>query len=660
MKFYASLAINNLKKNYHLYLPFIVITSFLFMISLVLLNLGKSTSFINDYNWRAPFDFYSIFSMSGIIMLIMTWIVAWYAHSFIIQQRGSQFGLYQVIGFSKFQLAKMLFCENFFCWILILFFGNLFGLFCSQLGYMVLVRLLNGKTQIFWRLRIVTFFVEAIAITMIFTFLQFYDLFWLWRHHPLKMIKMNSIDSKKPKNRWLLLILGTFCLAFAYFLALTSHHPIQVWGNFLISIILVIIGTYLLYIAGSIFILKGLQKWRSYYYQPQHFIAIGNLLTRLKQNGAGLASIAILMTMALVTTSSTTMFIFSYQQLIKLQIPTDIVYTTYDGESGVISSVKNSAKRSGVKIIKDESLKNIESSFMRISQNQILPLNFNLSSLWLSSSKDRVVNFNLAIFPNNKQNLSSKDVIVYNLHNYQYSTIKIGKKNFNVKKRLKQFPLTLEKDWTCRENEVYLFFKNKKVLFQAAHELMPENNMNYSLLEYHYLTIKGSYRQQKKMKLLLKGTNINFRLLISNLTFYPIICNLLIAGILLSLSFVIITLLILYFKQLSEGYADAKRYATLRRVGLANFEIKKTIKRQLLIMFYLPLFTATVHLFFAFPLINTLFKSFGVNKPQLLLVINLVVLGLFSLIYIAIDHLTSGVYYHIVIKYRHLNNSFFD
>ncbi|MCT6893267.1 MAG: hypothetical protein M3Z38_04120 [Bombilactobacillus mellifer] len=660
MKFYASLAVNNLKKNYHLYLPFIIINSFLFMISLVLLNLGGSTYFINDYNWRSPFDFYGIFSMSGIIMIIMTWIVAWYAHSFIIQQRGSQFGLYQVIGFSKFQLAKMLFCENFFCWILILFFGNLFGLFCSQLGYMVLVRLLNGKTQIFWHLRIVTFFVEAIAITMIFAFLEFYDLFWLWRHHPLKMIKMNGIDSKKPKNRWLLLILGTFCLAFAYFLALTSRQPILVWSNFLISIILVIIGTYLLYIAGSIFILKGLQKWRNYYYQPQHFIAIGNLLTRLKQNGAGLASIAILMTMALVTISSTTMLIFSYQQLIKIQIPTDIVYTNYNGGPSSISLVKKSAKRSGVKIIKDESLKSIETSFMKISQNQIVPLNLNLSSLWLLSSKDRVVNFKLAILPNNKLNLSSKDVIGYNLHNYQYSTIKIGNKKFNIKKRLKQFPLTLEKDWACRENEVYLFFKNKKVLLQAANELTPENNIKYSLPEYHYLTVKGSYRQQKKMKLLLKRESINFRLLISNLTLYPIICNLLIAGILLSLSFVIITLLILYFKQLSEGYADAKRYATLRRVGLANFEIKKTIKRQLLIMFYLPLFTATVHLFFAFPLINAFFKSFGVNKPQLLLVINLVVLGLFSLIYIAIDHLTSGVYYHIVIKYRRLNNSFFD
>lgn len=672
MKFYFSLAANNLRKNYRIYLPFLLILTALMMVTLMLLNMGISVYFKNHLFIVSSEFSNNLFIFGSIVLMIMTGMVAWYATSFIMQQRAPEFGLYQVVGFSKMQLAKMLIWENLICWALTLFFGTISGIFCSRLGYLVLARLLYGKRQFNWVISNWTFLIVAGGITLIYLFLQVYASFWLWRHHPLKMMKTTEIGEKELKINWIELFIGLGCLIFGYYLALNLRDSVGIWLFFFGAVLLVIIGTYLLYLAGSTFILKGLQHWHKYYYQPRHFIAIGNLLTRLKQHGAGLASIAILMTMALVTVLITTMIALNTDKMIAAQIPADLVYSDIINVKATPAHTKQkltrAAQASGVKITRIEHGQIFSVGYAAVDQDRIRNATFRDNSLGrLTQNYFYWLNFliqddDLQIKTDDLK-LKPDEIILYHPRGYHFSTIKLGSQVFKVKKVFRRYNGIIPNITGYQNNQLFLTFANKQVLFKAVRALRPGVNQQQladNFRQTYYLTLKGSQEQQIKMNKKIGGGSYSFRLLDRNLFYFPVIYSLLMNGIILSVAFVGITLLILYFKQLSEGYADAKRYATLRRVGLSDQEIKQMIERQLLLMFYLPLLTATMHIIFAFPLINRLLASIGIHNFPLLFLLTFGVLGIFSLLYVAIEHLTGNVYYRIVMQYRQLNNPFFN
>ncbi|BDR59502.1 ABC transporter permease [Xylocopilactobacillus apicola] len=549
-------------------------------------------------------------------MLLMTVLIAWYANSYTLNYRSQQLRLFSVIGFSKREMSKMFFFEKILCLGLTLLLGTIGSLSFARLGYLVVARMLKITLKRGFGLSLQAFMIADLAVVLIFIFLFFLDLIWIQRHNPLTPA---IVDQREPKTRWFMLIFGFWSIILGYYLAVTLKDPIDAIQYFFIAVMLVIVGTYFIFIAGSIFVLKFLRGRRSYYYRPQHFIRIGNLLTRMKQNGAGLASITILITMTLVTVISTVALFLGQNQMITAQSPVDLQYTVGNNQSDPTPIIYAAAQKSGVEIKTHDILK-----MTPILMDVIGLHHYDVHGVLLAD-------FNRMAKTTEK--LTPNEVIIVKEDGYEGSSLKIDNQEFRVKRVFRKFPNV---KWQVGHDTIYLIFAMKEKTDETQ----------------HFLTLKGS--DQKQLALfnnLPDGINVqskavtkdNIRIMMNGLLFIGILCG---------SAFVLITFLILYYKQLSEAFEDVLRYQTLLRVGLAQSEIKKNIVSQLRVLFYLPLATAMIHLLFALPFIQRVLSNWGLKSKLNFMLIGLGVLITFALMYRLMGKLTMKVYYRIIFKRR--------
>lgn len=350
MMFYLRLARTNLRANSRIFLPFMLAVSFLVAVNVVILNsYYASPTLFAEFGAKTA---QQLFVLGSIVIFVMSVILAWYANGFLLKQRTRQLAVYNLIGFGRRELTQMLLAEQLACFGVSLVLGLISGVAFARLGYLGLARLLNLASAPGFGLNGNALLLALIELIVIFVLLDLRDLVWVMRHRPLALLQAAKAGEREPKTRWLWALIGVVCLASGYYLALTITNPIKALFSFFIAVILVVIGTFALFIAGSVFILKWLRRRPHYYYQPQHFINVSNMLYRMKQNGAGLAAITILITMTMLTIGTTVTLFVGVDGMVKTEAPTDLA-VTYNVRAGqqekLAGAIKRTAAASGIK-----------------------------------------------------------------------------------------------------------------------------------------------------------------------------------------------------------------------------------------------------------------------------------------------------------------------
>ncbi|ONN74750.1 ABC transporter permease [Lacticaseibacillus rhamnosus] len=652
MKFYFKLAATNLKADRRLFVPFVITTSFLMAINLIMLNAYTSSDVLFRQFGQAAGK--SLFSFGSMTTAIISVILIIYANNFLRKQRIRQLGLYNIIGFGKRELSKMMATEKLLLLLTTLLCGGILGTVLSRLSYLTLAKMLHVNHNLDFGLSQTAFSIAELITIGLFIVLMLVDEFWLLRKHPIELVREQNAGEREPKTKWLTLIVSIASLAAGYTIAVTVKNPLQAMSLFFFAVVLVIVGTYGLFTSGSVFVLKWLRHRKNYYYKPKHFINVSNLLYRMQQNGAGLASIAILVTMTLITLATTATLFFGIHEIVNSQTPVDLAYSINPKRPDAANQLRTLAKTHHVKIHSMRTFTGPSSTLALLEKNKLDsqanfngPFSFNNAR---SVQLMTVENYNR--YTGKHVALNHDEVLIYASNHYQPATLRIGKQTYHVAKQVTSFPNAPK---TFIPN-LFVALPSDAQLLTALHALYPKRSMallKADVTTNQDVTLSGSHANQVKLYHAVVKSGIALPESVqSRAANYDdtasMMSSFLFLGVVFGVTFILATLLILYYKQLAEGYADARRYTILQRVGLSLREVRATINSQLLTLFYLPLIVAAIHVGFALPFVQRIMMLFGLPDWQFFLTVSLITLAIFAVIYVLMYRLTGNVYYRIV------------
>ncbi|KRM55359.1 FtsX-like permease family protein [Lacticaseibacillus sharpeae] len=666
--FYFRLAATNIRAHKRIFVPFLLATTLLTVMNVVMLSVHADAGAIFANNSEGIQAVASeMFKYGAYVMMVFAVILAWYANSFLLKQRTKQLALYSVIGFGKRELRLMTAAELLICLIITLICGSVFGAAFSRLSYLALGKMLGVPANVAFGVNPVPIAEVAGIMALIFLWLMLLDANWLRRHRPLEMLQAVSAGEREPKTRWLMLILGVLTLGAGYAAAIGITNPLGALQWFFIAVVLVIIGTYFLFIAGSVFIFKRLRKNKKYYYQPAHFINVANMIHRMRQNGAGLASIAILATMTLVTIATTITLYRGVPQIVNTSNPADLQYlrfTTLDtgtqGKKGTLTPAKEKAQvaaaaRKHHVTIKKRTVATVSGA---------TPMKFTGKRLQLATNKDyngmfgpkadmQTLSFMTAAHYNQMMGthvkLGASDVLYGSTKDQTRSRIIVGTSTMRVLgKAAMPFATNIAATGTA-----LLVLQNESAISAVIKQLAPKmkqadiDAMFAQMQTTVYLTLSGSQANQRALAKDIPGDSVQSAA-VNRKEILQWMSAFLFMGILIGIMFILATALILYYKQVAEGLADAKRYKILQQVGLSEREVRRTINSQLLTLFYIPLIVAGLHTLVAAPFIQRVLTLFGIYDWWQFLATIGITLGIFAVVYVLMYKTTARVYYRIV------------
>jgi len=665
--FYLRLAANNIRANKRIFVPFIIATTFLTIMNIVMMTSYFSANDMfkqasdSTQAAAAQLFLYGCFIIAGFSL-----ILAWYANSFLLKQRTKQLATYNVIGFGKMGLWRMVADELLLSYLVTVVIGTVFGAAFSRLTYLVLRKILYLPKTLDFGINPRPLLLAAGLMALIFVWLLVLDSIWLARHRPIEMLRDASAGEREPKTRWLMLLLGIITLGAGYAIAIAITKPLAAFQYFLIAVALVIVGTYALFIAGSVFIFKWLRTRKHYYYQPAHFINTSNMIHRMQQNGTGLASITILATMTLVTIATTVTLYTGVDQIVDVENPADVTYSLWMKkgkpvhESAVNQFVAKAARQHHVSIDKRTTLIR-DGNFPTVINNGKIRRATNSDYVQLSGPADGSGSSDFLTFdhyklvrPNTKP-MRANEVLLAPSIPQRPRTLRFGNTTYRVR-IIKHMPYTVN---NTANPESMLVFANQQQMIHASQQIgfkTTKSNSPFFPQTFVYLDVSGTQKNQRAFTSALQNNklakagqlNMAMSRATSRLAILQWMSSFLFMGILLGMMFIMSTALILYYKQISEGLADVKRYAVLQQVGLSRDEVKRTINSQLLTLFYVPLVVAAVHTFVAAPFVHRILTMFGLTNGRFYLEIIGITLAVFALVYVLIYRATSNVYFRIV------------
>ncbi|MCB5951145.1 ABC transporter permease [Enterococcus sp. BWT-B8] len=657
---YLRLAYNNLKKNRTVYLPFILATVFT-----VILNIIMQVMLHNEGMNTLPqaMSVKMMFSLGSKIIMIFSVIFTFYTHSFLIKRRKKELGLYNILGMDKKNLTVMMLFENFYVFLLVMVGGIVSGIIFSKLTFLILKKITAFGDEFDFDLSFSSVLRVLLLFTGIFLSTFLYDMWQVRKTKPIELLEQAKSGEKEPKAKWLFALIGIICLGSGYAISLTIQSPLEALTQFFIAVILVIIGTYSLFVTGSITILKLLKRNNSFYYKPSNFISVSGMIFRMKQNGAGLASICILCTMALVTISSTVSLYVGREDIIRNRNPFQNTIETALPIEEVKESLYAAAEAHNLSV---EDLQYVHSSqgiiMFKAKEDTFVPAKETLSNykdmrgfqLLKLSEYNRVEGENIE--------LTGKDILLYPLYgDYTSQEFKIGTQVFLVNEVLDNFSMA-PKTEDESSNSFLMFVSDERYDEILAKIIEDFQDSSYTVTADSESTISfqldGSLEQRLKMTEALR-TELRAKageeedVTVSSIDEDReenriVLGGFLFIGVIFGLSFIIATTLIIFYKQISEGNDDHDRFEIMQKVGLSRKEVHKTIQYQILLVFFLPITVAVIHLTFAFPMIRKLLVLFGLTNTSLLLLTTAVCIAVFALSYFIIYWRTSKVYYRLV------------
>lgn len=659
---YTKLAITNIKNNRQFYFPYLltgIITVAMFYIMCAL----ESNPGIQSMPGAK--DLGLILRLGIGVIGIFAVIFLFYTNSFIIKRRKKELGIYNILGMEKRHIAKILSKEAFFTAIIAIGGGLVTGVLFHKLACMLLYRMIGFNGGITFSFSKKGVMITAILFAIVYLLTYIYDLFQVQLANPIELLQSGNKGEREPKTKAIMAVLGVLCLGTGYFIAITTKNPIKALTLFFVAVILVIIGTYLLFTAGSIALLKILRRNKGYYYQTKHFTSVSGMIYRMKQNAVGLANICILSTMVLVAVSTTVSLYVGVEDIMKERYPNEInIRAYYDtgapSEDSIAPIVEKSVKESGRKIRHEEDY--LELYFAAIKDHG----QYSLDKEKVKTAGDRVSGFVVLTREDCKKKyneeipeLAENEVALFTIKKTDMDTLVLENRSYHVKE-IKQFQNTEDFETIADIMDEYYYVivndvQDMERLWQLQKEIYQENSSSIS--RQVRLDIDGDSEQKKEcfenIKTALEPEQAKARILIdsrqSNLDeFYQIYGGFLFLGLFLGILFLMITVLIIFYKQISEGYDDKERFSIMEKVGMSNDEVKATIRSQVRTVFFLPILMAAVHVGMAFPMIKRLLSLFGLSNTALFTGCMAGTILVFTLIYLLVFLKTSKTYYKIV------------
>ena len=659
---YTKLALTNIKNNRQFYFPYLltgIITVAMFYIMCAL----ESNPGIQSMPGAK--DLGLILRLGIGVIGIFAVIFLFYTNSFIIKRRKKELGIYNILGMEKRHIAKILSKEAFFTAIIAIGGGLVTGVLFHKLACMLLYRMIGFNGGITFSFSKKGVMITAILFAIVYLLTYIYDLFQVQLANPIELLQSGNKGEREPKTKAIMAVLGVLCLGTGYFIAITTKNPIKALTLFFVAVILVIIGTYLLFTAGSIALLKILRRNKGYYYQTKHFTSVSGMIYRMKQNAVGLANICILSTMVLVAVSTTVSLYVGVEDIMKERYPNEINISAYydtgaPAEDSIAPIVEKSVKESGRKIRHEEDY--LELYFAAIKdQGQ-----YSLDKEKVKTAGDRVSGFVVLTREDCKKKyneeipeLAENEVALFTIKKTDMDTLVLENRSYHVKE-IKQFQNTEDFETIADIMDEYYYVivndvQDMERLWQLQKEIYQENSSSIS--RQVRVDIDGDSEQKKEcfenIKTALGPEQAKARILIdsrqSNLDeFYQIYGGFLFLGLFLGILFLMITVLIIFYKQISEGYDDKERFSIMEKVGMSNDEVKATIRSQVRTVFFLPILMAAVHVGMAFPMIKRLLSLFGLSNTALFAGCMAGTILVFTLIYLLVFLKTSKTYYKIV------------
>ena len=659
---YTKLAITNIKNNRQFYFPYLltgIITVAMFYIMCAL----ESNPGIQSMPGAK--DLGLILRLGIGVIGIFAVIFLFYTNSFIIKRRKKELGIYNILGMEKRHIAKILSKEAFFTAIIAIGGGLVTGVLFHKLACMLLYRMIGFNGGITFSFSKKGVMITAILFAIVYLLTYIYDLFQVQLANPIELLQSGNKGEREPKTKAIMAVLGVLCLGAGYFIAITTKNPIKALTLFFVAVILVIIGTYLLFTAGSIALLKILRRNKGYYYQTKHFTSVSGMIYRMKQNAVGLANICILSTMVLVAVSTTVSLYVGIEDIMKERYPNEINISAYydtgaPAEDSIAPIVEKSVKESGRKIRHEEDY--LELYFAAIKdQGQ-----YSLDKEKVKTAGDRVSGFVVLTREDCKKKyneeipeLAENEVALFTIKKTDMDTLVLENRSYHVKE-IKQFQNTEDFETIADMMDEYYYVivndvQDMERLWQLQKDIYQENSSSIS--RQVRLDIDGDSEQKKEcfenIKTALGPEQAKARILIdsrqSNLDeFYQIYGGFLFLGLFLGILFLMITVLIIFYKQISEGYDDKERFSIMEKVGMSNDEVKATIRSQVRTVFFLPILMAAIHVGMAFPMIKRLLSLFGLSNTALFAGCMAGTILVFTLIYLLVFLKTSKTYYKIV------------
>ena len=673
--FYSKLAWTGIRKNKKLYTPYILTCIGMVMMFYIVSFLSIS-DILNSMPGGDTMQMMLGFGCG--VIGVFALIFLFYTNSFLVRRRKKEFGLYNILGMGKWNLARVLLWESLIIAGISLAIGLFFGIVFSKFAELAMINILSA--EITFSLTIAP---QAIIQTLalfagIFLLILLNTLRQIHLTNPIELLHSENVGEKPPKANWFFALAGVVILGGAYYLAVSIEGPIMAMLWFFVAVIMVIVATYLLFISGSVAVCRILQKKKNYYYKANHFVSVSSMAYRMKRNGAGLASICILCTMVLVMVSSTVCLYIGTEDSLRAYYPRNICLDTQASKiSTIASETTDRIRELSDQVLLENGQEGKNTLDYRvaefpgyISDGVVQTDQSSVPTFQLSAYSDVWQVFVISLDDYNRlmgqqETLRDDEVLIYTTieNGYTEETIAIDNaKPMKVKKAVTHFTDN-GIDAVETVPSLYIFVPDLEQYLAPLMDATDDNGNPAIELHWFYgfdlecddeIQIQ-IYRQIQNGlgQLSFSSEDDSFVIQCESVAnerqvFYGLYGGLFFLGILLGVVFIFAAVLIIYYKQISEGYEDQSRFEIMQKVGMTQKDIRKSINSQVLTVFFLPLIAAGIHLCFAFPLISKLLTLFNLTNLYLLILTTIACYLIFTLFYMLVYKITSKAYYSIV------------
>lgn len=653
--FYQKLALNNIKKNSKMYIPYIFacIGTIMMFYNMSFLTVADSIGIVSD-----SASLRVIMYLGAIVIGIFSTIFLFYTNSFLIKQRKKEFGLFNVLGMEKKHVAKIMFYETLITAAVAILAGILSGILLSKLIILFLFKLISIEAVFGFEIPATSVLVTVLLFSGIFVINLAYNIHQVHLSNPVELLKGGKTGEKEPKTKWIIALVGIITLASGYYIAITVESPLAALNLFFIAVLLVMVGTYCLFTAGSIAVLKMLRNNKKYYYNPKHFISVSGMMYRMKQNAAGLANICILSTAVIIMISSTISLYVGVEDALRSRF-----------QRNIIVSADNVSEEQSEEL--DWYINMVSSEYELEQKNIVRYRSMNVyavrdGAVFMPATDESYAsdNFYVLIFMTQDEynklegrsvSLEEGEALVFSADgDVKGKNLDFNGYKLSVKEYMDSFDSVIEKVDTMTYSS-YVVVDNMNTI-EKIYNLLNTSEKKMEELSYFYgfdTEADENYRIEavKGLKSIFEGIDVpiyaqsvdEYRN-----SFYSLYGGLFFLGIFLGLLFIMATVLIIYYKQLAEGYDDRERFEIMQKVGMSSKEVRDTIKNQVLSVFFLPLLMTAVHIAFSFKVITRLLAIFNLTNVPLFAVCTSVTIIIFSIMYALVYKITARTYYKIV------------
>ena len=656
-KLISSLAVSNLKKNRTLYIPFSIASITMMVITYILLALSTNKTILQSNGGNTVV---MALGFGVVIMLLVSTLTMIYANGFVMKNRSKEFGLYSILGLGRSQIQLLQVIEMLLFAVMNLIVGLVLGVLLNRLAFALLLKAMRFNVPISYEFQIASVIIIGILFSGIFVFLMILNAIKIRVSRPLELLREKKSGEKTGRFLSIRALIGVAILGYAYYISQSIESPIKALGWFFVAVLLVVIATYILFDAGSIALLRFLKNRKTFYYRPINFISVSNLIFRMRKNAMGLASICILSTMVLVTLGTTGSLQFGAQEVINRTSPTDFDFRGMYRNPEEVAEYSKEVKQLSASVSSKVTDFYEYSYILTAGNHEGNILNTNVKQLG-ALPEAMVVLISVEDYNRNTgENLTVQSgEMLLGEESFKkkpsFNQVALGDNTFSVAQVIdvKNFSKIAVANPNITDHS-YIGILNEEDMVKVVPYYSKENDGGHRTYTRQYVALWNTSSQtdeEKKKELELYQQSdiaggIDGKIEIAQLLF-QFYGSLFFLGILLAIAFSVGAVLVIYYKQVSEGYEDRERYVILKKIGIDQPMIHQSINRQVLIVFFLPLLTAFLHTALSYNMVSKIVLIFGI-KGSIIGLTMLAVAGVFMIAYFLIYKITSREYFKII------------